>query len=77
MIGVHLFNQFFMENNQHKVGERNTSGEKNDSLNNQQPGQQLPSGRSTDKMNTEDVTLNEQHSESSLPEKENETLGTP
>ncbi|RYZ30882.1 MAG: hypothetical protein EOO10_01215 [Chitinophagaceae bacterium] len=66
-----------MENNQHSIGERNTSTNKEDSFRNEQPGQQLPSNGRIEKMNTEPLTQNEQHSESSLPEKDNETLGTP
>lgn len=66
-----------MENNQHSVGERNTSKKEQESFNNQQPGQQVSSSGSTETLNKETVTQNEQHSESSLPERENETLGTP
>jgi hypothetical protein len=66
-----------MENNQHSFGERNTSNKEQESFNNRQPGQQLPADRGAEKMNKETRKQNEQHSESSLPEKENETLGTP
>jgi hypothetical protein len=66
-----------MENNQHSKGERNTSGKEATRFTNEQPGQQLPSNRGAEKTNEESINLKEQHSESSMPEKENETLGTP
>lgn len=65
-----------MEKKQHNnttEGNRQLSG-----LPGQAPGQQVPSG--TDRNTATSSAGNEQqeqHSESSLPEKENETLGTP
>jgi hypothetical protein len=66
-----------MENNQHSKGERNTSGEEATNFTNEQPGQQLPSDSEMEKMSGANKPENEYHSESSRPEKENETLGTP
>ena len=66
-----------MENNQQSIGERNTSKQKHEVFNNQQPGQQLPDSMRTENRNTNHPTQNEQHSESSMPQNENETLGTP
>ena len=64
-----------MENNQQHNVERNTT-QQEPSFSNSQPGQQLPQNNQSDKT-TQETTNNEQHSESSLPQKENETLGTP
>jgi hypothetical protein len=66
-----------MENNQHSKGERNTSGKEATNFTNEQPGQQLPSNSEMEKMSGPNKPENEHHSESSRPEKENETLGTP
>lgn len=66
-----------MENNQHSTGERNTSTNEDVSFRNEQPGQQIPAGGGSEKADTKPLTQNEQHSESSLPKKDNETLGTP
>ena len=66
-----------MENNQHSKGERNTSGKEATEFTNEQPGQQLPGNRDGEKTSSITETKNQQHSESSMPEKDNETLGTP
>ena len=67
----------FMENNQHGNRERNTSNSETEApASNEQPGQQLPE-RNRDKLDDPTIAGNEEHSESSMPEEENETLGTP
>ncbi|HVF81173.1 MAG TPA: hypothetical protein VM884_04545 [Flavisolibacter sp.] len=68
-----------MENNQQQKGERNTSTTNEDnSFVNKQPGQQLPErGELAVKTNASEVQRTEHHSESSMPDAENETVGTP
>ena len=68
-----------MENNQQNRGARNTSTkEEATSFSNQQPGQQLPSkNEAPTNTNQKESRSEERHSESSKPEAENETLGTP
>ena len=66
-----------MENNQHSFGETNTSKKEEESFSNERPGQQLPSNSEAEKMNKTSDRQNERHSESSLPQNENDTLGTP
>ena len=66
-----------MENNQH-INSGNAAAKEQDSrpFSNSQPGQQLPAeNKRSEEGNA--VTESEQHSESSLPENGNETLGTP
>jgi len=66
-----------MENNQHSNRERNASNSEAEApFSNEQPGQQLPE-RNRDHMDDPTIAGTEQHSESSIPEDENETLGTP
>ena len=65
-----------MENNQQRGGARITSNaEGTRTFDNEQPGQQLPVN--IDKAGASEAAGNEEHSESSMPEKDNETLGTP
>ena len=67
-----------MENNQQRKEERNSSGNNEaTSFDNQQPGQQVTTGKEQGRMNETTESSMEQHSESSKPERENETLGTP
>jgi oligoendopeptidase F len=67
-----------MENNQQSKKESGTS---NNNVafpfSNQQPGQQLPTENNQNKMDHPSSNNPEQHSESSLPANDNETLGTP
>src|SRR5215217_5761167 len=66
-----------MEKNQHnhKAGKEQQT---DSSFPQHQPGQQLPSGAGTDAANhTDNPEKEERHSESSLPQSDNETLGTP
>ena len=68
-----------MENNQQHKSERNTSiNTENNSFDNQQPGQQLPA-KNEAATNTDfnEAQSKEHHSESSKPNADDETLGTP
>jgi|GEM_PF-3248621 len=68
-----------MENTQQYEGERNTSNKNdNTSFSNQQPGQQLGARDETPvTTNSNEMPNKERHSESSKPDADNETLGTP
>lgn len=67
-----------MENNQHSSGQSTASEtSSNKEFSNQQPGQQLPAAAQSDSNERTQSATTEQHSESSKPENENETLGTP
>ncbi|MDB5208021.1 MAG: hypothetical protein JWR72_3096 [Flavisolibacter sp.] len=67
-----------MENNQQNKSEINTSINDGDTFSNQQPGQQLPTnGEASISTNSDELLSKEQHSESSMPDGKNETLGTP
>ena len=66
-----------MENNQQTDSERNSAGQQQTTDNNIRPGQQLPTGKNSGKAKEERSLTPEQHSESSMPQNENETLGTP
>jgi hypothetical protein len=76
---VPLLKNIFMENNQQRKEEGNSSGSREaGSFTNQQAGQQLPTGnKQHGAAKTATSSDSEQHSESSKPERENETLGTP
>jgi hypothetical protein len=72
----------FMENNQHTKSANNTSdADGSTNFTNDQPGQRLPPEDAKKQANTSlpntNVSAAEQHSESSNPQQENETLGTP
>lgn len=74
---VLVVKQLSMENNQHSNRERNTSTSETDApFSNEQPGQQLPE-RNRDRLDDPTTAGKEEHSESSMPEEEDETLGTP
>ena len=47
------------------------------SFSNEQPGQQLPAENKKNVLDNDSSAGNEQHTESSKPESDNETLGTP
>jgi len=66
-----------MENNQQSGNQNATSGSQSTSFSNDQPGQQLPTENNRHDLDKPSSESREQHSESSLPEKGNETLGTP
>lgn len=68
-----------MENNQQRQSTNSADKHRNESFSNQQPGQQVPndSEMKNETRFSETSTGNEQHSESSKPDAENETLGTP
>ena len=67
-----------MENNQHSGGQNAASEpSSHKGFSNQQPGQQLPAGTENNRTDDAHPATAEQHSESSKPENENETLGTP
>ena len=67
-----------MENNQQRKEGDNSLGNKvTTSFSNQQPGQQVPTDKRREKSDQTVSSRSEQHSESSMPEGENETLGTP
>ena len=66
-----------MENNQHSSNQNVAGKEAASSFANSQPGQQLPPENSGAAMDKSSSTDKEEHSERSLPEKDNETLGTP
>ena len=75
-------NRIFMENNQHMKSANNTSdADASKNFTNDQPGQRLPpedeKKQAGTSLSNTDVAAAEQHSESSKPEEENETLGTP
>jgi hypothetical protein len=66
-----------MEKNQHKP-EQSDNQQKGKEFPQQAPGQQLPSGAETEATGRSATPdYKEQHSESSLPESGDETLGTP
>jgi hypothetical protein len=66
-----------MENNQHsKSGNAAANDREATSFSNSQPGQQLPGDKNRDDFDKASANP-EEHSESSKPEKDNETLGTP
>lgn len=62
------------KNQQNKEGMR--SGQQNENLPSAAPGQQVPQNREAG-AETAASEKKEQHSESSLPQNNNETLGTP
>jgi hypothetical protein len=67
-----------MENNQHSSSKNSAAADSDrKTFTNDQPGQQLPTGNSSNDIDQALTTENEQHSESSKPENDNETLGTP
>ena len=68
-----------MEINQHSSSKNSAAADsERTTFTNDQPGQQLPNGNSSNNNADQDLTTeNEQHSESSKPENDNETLGTP
>lgn len=67
-----------MENNQHsKSGNAAADDREATSFSNSQPGQQLPNGTNPKNFEKDSENRQEQHSVSSKPEKDNETLGTP
>ena len=66
-----------MENNQQRGSEKNTSNDQQSTTGSGRPGQQLPTVKNSEDAVQGKATQHEQHSESSLPENDNETLGTP
>lgn len=65
-----------MEKNQHNTGTGNLQNENGFSGN--QPGQQLPADASQHQQSSAPAAeQNERHSESSFPQRDEETLGTP
>ena len=68
-----------MENNQQRNNANAPGKEELGSFNNRKPGQQLPENNETANKNrfAETSVNNEQHSESSKPDAESQTLGTP
>ena len=65
-----------MENNQHSNNENAAGKQTETAFANNQPGQQLPT-ENTGRLDNPSSNEKEQHTESSKPENENETLGTP
>ena len=65
-----------MENNQHSNNENAAGKNTETAFANNQPGQQLPT-ENTGALDSPSAIGKEEHSESSKPENENETLGTP
>ncbi len=62
-----------MEKNQHK----NSQSEQDQQVGGTQPGQQLPPGAEEGRVADASTDQPERHSESSFPQQEGETLGTP
>lgn len=67
-----------MENNQHSTAKNAAANESSSGrFSNNQPGQQLPAKRNAEALDATTAGEPEKHSETSHPQKENETLGTP
>ena len=69
-----------MENNQHNRNREQLENSQNiEVFRGGQPGQQLPDNNNPSQVENKNApdNKNERHSESSLPQNENETLGTP
>jgi hypothetical protein len=67
-----------MEKIQHNSSTENTESLSTSGLTGNQPGQQIPAGNNSQSSLQENASeTKEQHSESSFPQQEGETLGTP
>lgn len=67
-----------MEKNQHNTTTKGSGQEAETTFLGSQPGQQLPAGAPQGETGSQNSTQEtEQHSESSFPRQEGETLGTP
>lgn len=66
-----------MEKNQQDSGAGKEQSQEQHHFSGNQPGQQLPAGTQQEKRETDVSEKKEQHSESSFPQKDGETLGTP